>query len=98
MQQECQWEIYSNSSVYQERRKILNKQTNLTPKGTKEPLDEGEIRELKAWLKAQHSKTKVMPSNPIISWQIQGESMETVTEFIFLDSKIAADDDHSHEI
>ena len=95
---ECQWEIYSNSSVYWERRKILNKQTNLTHKGTKEPLDKGEIRELKAWLKAQHSKTKVMASKPIISCQIQGESMETVTEFIFLDSKITVDDDHSHEI
>ena len=39
-----------------------------------------------------------MASNPITSWQIEGESMETVTEFIFLDSKITADDDCSHKI
>ena len=95
---QCQWEIYSNKSIYQERRKTLNKQPNLTPKGTKEPLDEGERREFKVWLKTQHSKIKVMTSNPITSWQIEGESMETVTEFIFLDSKITADDDCSHKI
>ena len=41
----------------------------------------------------QHSKTKVMASGPIISWQIDGETMETVTDFIFLDSKITADGD-----
>ena len=39
----------------------------------------------------QHSKTKVMASGPIISWQIDGETMETVTDFIFLDSKITMD-------
>ena len=39
-----------------------------------------------------------MPSSPIISWQIEGEKVETVTDFIFLDSKITADCDWSHEI
>ena len=43
-------------------------------------------------------KTKIMASGPITSWQIDGETMETVTDFIFLVSKIAADGDCSHEI
>ena len=43
-------------------------------------------------------KTKIMTSGPIISWQIDGETMETETEFIFLGSKITADGDCSHEI
>ena len=42
-------------------------------------------------LKTQHSKTKIMASGPITSWQIDGETMETVTDFIFLGSKITAD-------
>ena len=43
-------------------------------------------------------KTKIMAFSPITSWQIDGEMMETVTDFIFLGSKITADDDCSHEI
>ena len=43
-------------------------------------------------------KTKIMASGPITSWQIDGETMKTVTEFIFLSSKITADGDYSHEI
>ena len=43
-------------------------------------------------------KTKIMASGPITSWQIDGEAMETVTDFIFLGSKITADGDCSHEI
>ena len=43
-------------------------------------------------------ETKVMASSPITSWQIDGETMETVTDFIFLGSKIIADGDCSHEI
>ena len=43
-------------------------------------------------------KTKIMGSQPIISWQIDGETMETVTGFIFLGSKITVDSDCSHEI
>ena len=43
-------------------------------------------------------KTKIMASGPITSWEIDGETVKTVSDFIFLDSKITADDDCSHEI
>ena len=49
-------------------------------------------------LKFNIQKTKIMASGPITSWQIDGETMETVTDFIFLGSKITADGDCSHEI
>ena len=52
----------------------------------------------KASLKLNVQKTKIMTSGPITSWQINGETVETVTEFIFGDSKITADGDSSHEI
>ena len=52
----------------------------------------------KAGLKLNIPKTKIMASGPITSWQIDGETMETVTDFIFLGSKITADGDYSHEI
>ena len=61
-------------------------------------LDESERGEWKTWLKTQHSNTKIMVSSPITSWQIEGETMETVTDFISLCSKITADGDCSHEI
>ena len=51
-----------------------------------------------AGLKLNIQKTKIMASGPITSWQIEGETMEAVTDFIFLGSKITADDDCSHEI
>ena len=51
----------------------------------------------KTWLKTQHSKMKMMASGPITSWQIDGETMETVTDFIFLGSKITADGDCNHK-
>ena len=51
----------------------------------------------KAGLKLNVQKTKIIASGPIISWQIDGETMETVTDFIFLDSKITADGDCSHD-
>ena len=53
---------------------------------------------LKADLKLNIQKTKIMASSPIISWQRDGEAMETVRNFIFLGSKITADGDCSHEI
>ena len=65
---------------------------------TKEPLDESERRGWKSWLKAQHSETKIVASGPITSWQIDGETMEAMRDFIFWGSKITADDDCSHEI
>ena len=49
-------------------------------------------------LKLSIQKTKIMASSPITSWQIDGETMETVTDFFFLGSKITADGDCSHEI
>ena len=52
----------------------------------------------KAGLKLNIQKTKIMASGPITSRQIDGETMETVTDFIFLGSKITADGDCSHEI
>ena len=52
----------------------------------------------KSGLKLNIQKTKIMASSPITSWQIDGETMETVTDFIFLGSKITADGDCSHEI
>ena len=66
---------------------------------SEETLDEGERGESeKAGLKLDIQKTKIMESLPITSWQIDGETMETVTDFIFLGSKITTDDDCSHEI
>ena len=52
----------------------------------------------KAGLKLNIQKTKIMASSPITSWKIDGETVETVTDFIFLGSKITADRDCSHEI
>ena len=52
----------------------------------------------KAGLKLSIQKTKIMASGPITSWQIDAETMETVTDFIFLGSKITAEGDCSHEI
>ena len=52
----------------------------------------------KAGIKLSIQKTKIMASGPITSWQVDGETMETVRDFIFLGSKITADGDYSHEI
>ena len=52
----------------------------------------------KAGLKLNNQKRKIMASSPIMSWQIEGETMETVTDFIFLGSKITADGNCSHEM
>ena len=52
----------------------------------------------KVGLKLNIQKTKIMASGPITSWQIDGETMETMADFIFLDSRITADGDCSHEI
>ena len=53
---------------------------------------------IKVGLKLNIQKTNIMASGPITSWQIDGETMETVADFIFLDSKITANGDFSHEI
>ena len=54
--------------------------------------------ESKSWLKAQHSETKIMVTGPISSLEIDGETVETVADFIFGGFKITADGDYSHEI
>ena len=53
---------------------------------------------VKAGLKPNIQQTKIMAPGPITSWQIEGETMETMTDFIFLGSKITANGDCSHEI
>ena len=55
-------------------------------------------KRVKVGLKLNIQKTKIMASSPITSWQIDGETMETVTDFIFLGSKITADGEYNHEI
>ena len=67
-------------------------------KELKSPLMKVKKESEKVGLKLNIQKTKVMPSSPITSWQIDGETMETVTDFIFWGSKITADGDCSHEI
>ena len=64
----------------------------------KSPLMKVREESEKAGLKLKIQKTKIMASSPIISWQIDGEIMETVTDFIFFGSKITADGDCSHKI
>ena len=56
------------------------------------------VKEWKGWLKTNIQKTKIMVSSPITSWQTDGEKVETMTDFIFLGSKITADSDCSHKI
>ena len=60
--------------------------------------EESEKVALKLFFKLNIQKTKTMASSPITSWKIVGETMETLTDFIFLGSKITADGDCSHEI
>ena len=65
---------------------------------TKEPPDEGERGEWRSWLKTQHSKPKIPVSGSITSWQTDGKTMDTVTDFLFLAFKITAEIDCSHEM
>ena len=61
-------------------------------------MKEVKIESEKSGLKFNIKKTKIMASGPITSWQIDGETMETVTDFIFLGLQITADGDCSHEV
>ena len=63
----------------------------------KSPLMKVKEKSEKVGLKLNIQKTKIRASSPITSWQIDGETMETMTDFIFLDSRFTADDDCSHE-
>ena len=67
-------------------------------KELKSPLIKVKEKSDKVGLKLNIQKTKIMAYGPITSWQIDGETMETVTDFTFLGSKITADGDCSHEI
>ena len=64
----------------------------------KSPLMKVKEESEKVGLKLNIQKTKILASGPITSWQIDGETVETVTDFIFLGSKITADGNCSHEI
>ena len=64
----------------------------------KSPLMKVKEESGKSCLKLNIQKTKIMASGPITSWEIDGETVETVSDFIFLGSKITADGDCSHEI
>ena len=67
-------------------------------RGTKKPLDESERGEWKIGLKLNIQKAKIMASGPITSWQIDGETVKIVAEFILFGSGITADGDCSHVI
>ena len=67
-------------------------------KRNKKPPDESERGEWKVGLKFNIQKTKIMASCPIMSWEIDGETVETMSDFILGGSKITADSDCSHEI
>ena len=67
-------------------------------RGTEKALDESERGEWKGWPKAQHSENEIMASGPITSQEIDGETVETVSDVILGGSKITADGDWSHEI
>ena len=67
-------------------------------RGTEEPVDESERGDWKSWLELNIQKMKLMASGSITSWQIDGETTETVTDYFPLGSKITADGDCSHEI
>ena len=64
----------------------------------KSPLMKGKVESGKVGLKLNIQKIKIMASGPITSWEIDGETVETMTDFIFLGSKITADGECSHEI
>ena len=73
---------------------MLNKRDLLKCKDIMKVKEESE----KVGLKLNIQKTKIMASGPITSWQIDGETVETVADFVFLGSKVTADGDCSHEI
>ena len=70
--------------------------TLMAERGTKKPLDENERGGKEVSLKLNIQKTKIMSYGPITSWEIVGETVETVSDFIFLSSIITADGDCSH--
>ena len=67
-------------------------------RGTKKSLDESERKSEKVGFKPNIQKTKIMASSPITSWETDGETVETMSDFIFWGSEITTDGDCSHEI
>ena len=92
LNQNC-WEKYQYHQISRWHHSYGRKQ-----RGTKELLDECERGEWKRWLKTKHSKSKIMASSPITSWQTNREIVEIDTDFIFLGSIITVDGDYSHEM
>ena len=90
--QEC-WETYQWPQICRRHHPYGKKWRR-----TKEPLDDSERESKIVGLKLHIQKTKIMASGPITSWQIDGETMETVRDFILGGSKITADGDSNHEI
>ena len=93
------WMSYKQESGWVEQPQVCgwHHSNGRKQRGTQEPLDEGKGGEWKRQLKTI-KKTKIMASSPITSWQIEGEKLEAMTDFLFLSSKITADGDCSHEI
>ena len=85
----------SISTKIQQLHRKLNTQTDRVLKGKLNIMKEENER---AGLKLNIQKTKIMASGPITSWQVDGETIETVTDFIFLGSKITVDSDCRYEI
>ena len=94
------WRKHKPESRFPREVSITSDDTTLMAESEEElePLDESERGEWKAILKHNIQKTKIMASGPITPWQIDGETIETVRDFIFGGSKITADGDCSHEI
>ena len=90
--QDC-WEKYQQPQICRRYHPYCRKW-----RGIKKPLDESKEESEKVVLKLNIQKTKIMASGPITSWQRDGETLETVADFMFLSSKITADGDCSHEI
>ena len=87
------WEKYQQPQICKEYHSNGRKW-----RGTKKPVEDGGRGDWKSCFKIQHSKTKIVASSLITSWQIEGGKVETVTDFVFLSSRITVDDDCSHEI
>ena len=84
--------------IWQNQYNIVKLKNKIKKKELKSLLMKAKEESEKVGLKLNIQKTKIMASSPITSWEIDGETVETVSDFIFLDSKIIADGDCSHEI
>ena len=90
----CDWE----PALFSSAKSFLLRLMNLSHPLVKSLLMKVKVESKKVGLKLNIQKTKIMAWGPITSWEIDGETVETVSDFIFLGSKITADGDCSHEI